>query len=171
MARSKQPNPRRRILYDRDYDRYDDDERARLYELERLRERDLERQRLRERERAREREQARLRYGVTVRRKPRVRPGTRALQEIRKYQRSTELLIRKLPFARLVREVTRQYTSRDLRFKADAMLALQESAEAYLVGLFEDANLCAIHAKRVTIQVRDMQLARRIRGLGDLAAR
>lgn len=102
MARSKQPNPRRRILYDRDYDRYEDEDRARRFELERLRERERERERVRERDRARERDQARGRYGVPVRRKPRVRPGTRALQEIRKYQRSTELLIRKLPFARLV---------------------------------------------------------------------
>lgn len=102
-------------------------------------------------------------------RKPRVRPGVRALREIRQFQKSSDLLIRKLPFARLVREVTQLYTSKEYRFKAEALLALQEAAEAYLVTLFEDANLCAIHAKRVTIQVRDMQLARRIRGLGDIA--
>lgn len=97
-------------------------------------------------------------------RKPhRYRPGTVALREIRKYQKSTELLIRKLPFQRLVRELAQEYRS-ELRFQSTAILALQEAAEAYLVGLFEDTNLCAIHAKRVTIMPKDMQLARRIRG-------
>ena len=93
----------------------------------------------------------------------RYRPGTVALREIRRYQKSTELLIRKLPFQRLVREIAQDFKS-DLRFQASAVLALQEAAEAYLVGLFEDTNLCAIHAKRVTIMPKDMQLARRIRG-------
>ena len=95
--------------------------------------------------------------------KHRHRPGTAALREIRKYQKSTELLIRKLPFQRLVREISQDFKS-DLRFQSSAILALQESAEAYLVGLFEDTNLCAIHAKRVTIMPKDIQLARRIRG-------
>ena len=108
-----------------------------------------------------------------------------------KFQKSTELLIRKLPFQRLVREIAQVWlgarfgtfwnsitarcrTARffssvqdfktDLRFQSNAVLALQEASEAYLVGLFEDTNLCAIHAKRVTIMPRDMQLARRIRG-------
>ena len=93
----------------------------------------------------------------------RYRPGTVALREIRKYQKSTELLIRKLPFQRLVREVAQEFKS-DLRFQSSAVLALQEACESYLVGLFEDTNLCAIHAKRVTIMPKDMQLARRIRG-------
>ncbi|XP_021863181.1 histone H3.3-like [Spinacia oleracea] len=93
----------------------------------------------------------------------RFRPGTVALREIRKYQKSTELLIRKLPFQRLVREIAQDFKS-DLRFQSHAVLALQEAAEAYLVGLFEDTNLCAIHAKRVTIMPGDIQLARRIRG-------
>eukprot|EP00918_Siedleckia_nematoides_P079789 GHVU01174813.1.p1 GENE.GHVU01174813.1~~GHVU01174813.1.p1 ORF type:complete len:137 (+),score=11.85 GHVU01174813.1:43-453(+) len=93
----------------------------------------------------------------------RYRPGTVALREIRKYQKSTELLLRKLPFQRLVREVAQEYKS-ELRFQSQAVLALQEAAEAYLVGLFEDTNLCAIHAKRVTIMPKDIQLARRIRG-------
>ena len=93
----------------------------------------------------------------------RYRPGTVALREIRKFQKSTELLIRKLPFQRLIREIAGEFKS-DLRFQSQAILALQEAAEAYLVGLFEDTNLCAIHAKRVTIMPRDMQLARRIRG-------
>jgi len=93
----------------------------------------------------------------------RYRPGTVALREIRRYQKSTELLIRKLPFQRLVREIA-QEAKTDLRFQSTAIQALQEAAESYLVGLFEDTNLCAIHAKRVTIFPRDLQLARRIRG-------
>ena len=93
----------------------------------------------------------------------RYRPGTVALREIRKFQKSTELLIRKLPFQRVVREIACEFKS-DLRFQTQAILALQEAAEAYLVGLFEDTNLCAIHARRVTIMPKDMQLARRIRG-------
>ncbi len=93
----------------------------------------------------------------------RFRPGTVALREIRKYQKTTELLIRKNPFQRLVREIAQDFKT-DLRFQSTAILALQEASEAYLVGLFEDTNLCAIHAKRVTIMPRDIQLARRIRG-------
>ena len=84
-------------------------------------------------------------------------------KQIRKFQKSTDLLIRKLPFQRVVREIAQEYKN-DLRFQSQAVLALQEAAEAYLVGLFEDTNLCAIHAKRVTIMPKDMQLARRIRG-------
>jgi histone H3 len=150
-----------------------------------------------------------------VKKPHRYRPGTVALREIRKYQKTTELLIRKLPFQRLVREVSQDfkvctfknihasvlrnlklllfshthintytythihthintythqhthintYTQSDLRFQSSALLALQEASEAYLVGLFEDTNLCAIHAKRVTIMPKDIQLARRIRG-------
>ena len=98
-----------------------------------------------------------------VKKPHRYRPGTVALREIRKLQKSTELRIRKLPFQRLVREIAQDYKS-DLRFQSQAVLALQEASEAYLVGLFEDTNLCAIHAKRVTIMPKDMQLARRIRG-------
>ena len=99
-----------------------------------------------------------------VRKPRRYRPGTVALKEIRRYQKSTELLIRKLPFQRLVREITTDFHNDGIRFQGDALLALQEATEAYLVGLFEDTNLCAIHAKRVTIMPKDMQLARRIRG-------
>ena len=98
-----------------------------------------------------------------VKKPHRYRPGTVALREIRRYQKSTELLIRKLPFQRLVRELAQEFKS-DLRFQGSAVLALQEASEAYLVGLFEDTNLCAIHAKRVTIMTKDIQLARRIRG-------
>jgi histone H3 len=98
-----------------------------------------------------------------IKRKHRFRPGTVAMREIRKYQRSTELLIRKMPFQRLVREVAAGFKA-DMRFQKSAIAALQEASEAYLVGLFEDTNLLAIHAKRITIGPRDMQLARRIRG-------
>ncbi|CAM6123591.1 unnamed protein product [Calypogeia fissa] len=101
--------------------------------------------------------------GAGVKRPHRYRPGTVALREIRKYQKGTDLLIRKLPFQRLVREIAQDFKV-DLRFQSHAVLALQEAAEAYLVGIFEDTNLCAIHAKRVTIMPKDMQLARRIRG-------
>ena len=93
----------------------------------------------------------------------RYRPGTVALREIRRYQKTTELLIRKLPFSRLVREIAQDFKT-DLRFQPQAIGALQEAAEAYLVGLLEDTNLCAIHAKRVTIMPKDIQLARRIQG-------
>ncbi|XP_030859357.2 histone H3.X [Gorilla gorilla gorilla] len=95
----------------------------------------------------------------------RYKPGTLALREIRKYQKSTQLLLRKLPFQRLVREIA-QAIRPDLRFQSAAIGALQEASEAYLVQLFEDTNLCAIHARRVTIMPRDMQLARRLRGEG-----
>ena len=91
------------------------------------------------------------------------RPGTQALKDIRHFQKGTALLIRKLPFQRLVREIAQDFKT-DLRFQAAAISCLQEASEAYLVGLFEDSNLCAIHAKRVTIMPRDIALARRIRG-------
>lgn len=98
-----------------------------------------------------------------VKKPHRFRPGTVALREIRKYQKSTDLLLRKLPFQRLVREIAQDFKN-DLRFQGAAILALQEAAEAYLVGLFEDTNLAAIHGRRCTIMPKDVQLARRIRG-------
>ena len=105
-----------------------------------------------------------------VKKRYRYRPGTVALKQIRQYQKSTELLIRKLPFQRLVREIASDSEvilsplCGKVRFQSAAIMALQEASEAYLVGLFEDSNLCAIHAKRVTIMPKDIQLARRIRG-------
>ena len=98
-----------------------------------------------------------------VKKPHRYRPGTVALREIRRYQKSTDLLIRKAPFLRLVKEIAQQIKE-DVRFQSTAVLALQEASEYYLVGLFEDTNVCAIHGKRVTIMPKDMQLARRIRG-------
>ena len=99
-----------------------------------------------------------------VKKPHRYRPGTVALCEIRRYQKSTQLLIRKLPFQRVVREIVQDFWTREgaPRFTPDAITALQEASEAYLVGLFEDVNLCAIHTKRVTIMPKDVQLARRI---------
>ena len=104
-----------------------------------------------------------------AKKKRRYKPGTVALREIRKYQKSTELLMRKLPFQRLVREVANEIAAgtrfpEGPRWQSQAVVALQEAAEAYLVHLFEDSNLEAIHAKRVTIQAKDIQIARRIRG-------
>jgi len=98
-----------------------------------------------------------------VKRPRRYCPGTVALHEIRKYQKSTDLLIRKLPFQRLVREIC-QGQGKDLKFQSTAILALQEASEAYLINLFKWSNLAAIHAKRVTIMIKDMWLARGIRG-------
>ena len=89
----------------------------------------------------------------------RYQPGTVALQEIKRYQKSTELLIRKLPFQRLVRELAQDLGKVNIRFQSEAIMALQEASEAYLVGLLEDANLCTVHAKRVTIMPKDIQLA------------
>ena len=93
----------------------------------------------------------------------RYKAGTVALREIRRYQKSTKLLICKLPFVRVVQEIAQDFKT-DLRFQSSAIGALQEACEAYLVGLYEDTNLCAIYAKHVTIMPKDMQLALRIRG-------
>lgn len=100
---------------------------------------------------------------TTITRKPhRWRSGTVALREIRKYQKSTELLMKKLPFQRTVREIAKDLQD-DMRWQSSALAALQEAAESYLVDLFEDTNLCALHAGRITINPRDMGLASRIR--------
>ncbi|GLC40693.1 Histone H3 type 1 [Pleodorina starrii] len=93
----------------------------------------------------------------------RYRSASVAIREIRKYQENNELVIRKLAFVRLVQEIIKDVKS-DVRFQAEAVKALQEGAESYLVGLFKDAKMCAIHAKRVTTEPQDIQLARRIRG-------
>ena len=107
-----------------------------------------------------------------VKKPHRYRPGTVALREIRRYQKSTDLLIRKTPFQRLVKDIyqdiarhpSRRYLPKDNRWQGSSILALQEAAEAYHVGLFEDTNLCALHGKRVTVMPKDIQLAQRIRG-------
>ena len=105
-----------------------------------------------------------LSFAGGVKKPHRYRPGTVALREIRKYQKTTNLLIRKLPFARLCKEITSVYNPDGMRWTGEALLAMQEATESFIVGLFEDTNLCAIHAKRVTIMPKDLQLARRIRG-------
>ncbi|BGP17547.1 hypothetical protein JCM10213_004088 [Rhodosporidiobolus nylandii] len=98
-------------------------------------------------------------------RKPhRFKPGTIALREIRYYQKSTGNLLRKLPFQRLVREIAQENVGAQMRWQGSALSALQEAAEEYLVTLFSDSNLCCIHAKRVTVQPKDMKLALRLRG-------
>ena len=96
-------------------------------------------------------------------RKVRARPGTVVLKEIRKYQKCTDLILPKYPFQRIVRELARN-CNQDIRFQSQSLLAIQEAAEAFMTNLFEDANLCAIHANRVTLMPRDISLARRIRG-------
>lgn len=96
-------------------------------------------------------------------RQHRFRPGTVALREIKRYQKATTFMLSKAPFQRFIRAICEGIDGQ-LRFQAQALIALQEAAESYLTGLFEDANLCAIHARRVTVQPRDMHLARRIHG-------
>lgn len=102
-----------------------------------------------------------------VKRKMRWRPGTVALREIKRYQKATQLLLAKAPFQRFVRAICEGIDGQ-IRFQSQALLALQEAAEAYLTGLFEDSNLCAIHANRVTVMKKDLDLARRIRGERNL---
>jgi len=102
-------------------------------------------------------------FHIEKARNVRFRPGIKALREIRKFQRSTDLLIHRLPFARLVKEITLQF-HHSLQWQTVALEALQYASEDYIIGLMEDANLSAIHAKRVTVMPKDIQLARRIRG-------
>ena len=122
----------------------------------------------------------RLNFGKSIgkkappapKKKHRVKPGTVALREIRKFQKSTDLLIKKLPFKRVVKQIADDLSGIGAwpvtpRFQPSAILALQEAAEAYLVGLFEHTNLAGIHGKRVTVKPKDIQLARRIRGEVD----
>merc|ERR1712060_29205 len=100
------------------------------------------------------------------RRPRRAKPGQSALREIRRYQSSTDLLVPRLPFARVVREITSDFVQphEQWRWTQDGLMALQTAAEAYVVSLFEDCNLCANHGNRVTVQPRDIHLARRLRG-------
>ncbi|CAA2965368.1 histone H3-like centromeric protein HTR12 [Olea europaea var. sylvestris] len=107
------------------------------------------------------------RDGDRQRKKRRNRPGTVALREIRKYQKSINLLIPAAPFIRLVKEISHFYSPQVGRWTAEALVALQEAAEDYIVQLFEEAMLCAIHAKRVTLMKKDFELARRIGGKGQ----
>eukprot|EP00767_Chilomastix_cuspidata_P003492 gnl/Chilomastix_cuspidata/361.p1 GENE.gnl/Chilomastix_cuspidata/361~~gnl/Chilomastix_cuspidata/361.p1 ORF type:complete len:159 (+),score=67.53 gnl/Chilomastix_cuspidata/361:58-477(+) len=104
-----------------------------------------------------------------VKKSRKAKPGTVALKQIRDYQKSTQLLMRKLPFQRLVRDISSQLKVDDVRFQAQAIAALQEAAEAFVVNLMEDTNLCAIHCKRVTIMKRDIVLAKRLGKVDNLA--
>ena len=104
-----------------------------------------------------------LQGGVKPPRKRRNHPGTVSIREIKRYQKTTDLLLKKLPFARLVREIAQEF-KHDLRFQKEAMRALQEATEGYLTELFDDTNLCCIHAGREGIKPIDMQLALRLRG-------
>ena len=91
-------------------------------------------------------------------------PGTVALHEIQQFQKSTELLIQKLPFLQLVHKIALEVGKYDLHFQGSTIICLQEAVEAHIVGFMEDTNLCAIHAKRVTIMPKDIQLAHCIQG-------
>lgn len=93
----------------------------------------------------------------------RYRPGTVSLREIRKFQKSTDQLLPKMAFRRLTMEITQDYRT-DCRYQSAAITALQEACEAYLIGLIGDANLCALHSRRISIMPKDFQLARRLRG-------
>merc|ERR1712136_657827 len=104
---------------------------------------------------ARTKQSARKTPGLAGGKKHR-KPGTVALREIRRYQKTTDRLIRKLPFQRLCRSICRdQPGASDMRFQAPALLALQEACETHIVSTFEDALLCAQHAKRITVFGKD----------------
>jgi histone H3 len=100
---------------------------------------------------------------VALKKPHRFRPGTVALREIRRYQKTANLLIPKIAFARMVREIAQEHMQ-DARWQSAAIVALHEAAESYLTSLFEDSYLCALHAHRVTLMPKDLLLARRIRG-------
>jgi histone H3 len=102
-------------------------------------------------------------FQKTIRKNKRYQSGNKALNEIRKFQKSTDLLIHRLPFARLVKETTLKF-HHALQWQSIAIEAVQHACEDYIIGLMEDANLSAIHAKRVTIMPKDIHLAQRIRG-------
>jgi len=101
--------------------------------------------------------------GLVKKKSRKNRPGVIAQREIRQYQQSANLLIQKYPFQQVVREISQEFKL-EARFEPQAVVALQEACEAYLVGIFEDTNLCAVKAKRVTIRPDDVQFARRLRG-------
>ncbi|OAX78151.1 hypothetical protein ACJ72_07543 [Emergomyces africanus] len=89
------------------------------------------------------------------------KPGTVALHEIHCYQKSTELLILKLLFQCVVREIAHDF-KKDICFEKSTLLVLQKAVESYMINNFEMINLCAIHAQRVTIQKKNMRLVRRL---------
>jgi histone H3 len=104
---------------------------------------------------------------IAMRKPCRWRPGTVALREIRKFQKTTDLLIRKAPIQRLVREIVQDMSRKsDLRMQSTALLALQEAVEYFMVDFFYNTNLCTLHGKRKTIMVNDLALACHIQGIG-----
>ncbi|XP_061349837.1 histone H3-like centromeric protein CENH3 [Gastrolobium bilobum] len=105
--------------------------------------------------------------GTHGRKKRRSRPGTVALREIRKFQKTFKLLIPAAPFIRCVKQITNQLSTQVSRWTPEAVVAIQEAAEDYLVHLFEGGMLCAIHARRVTLMKKDIELARRLGGRGQ----
>ncbi len=103
---------------------------------------------------------------IAMRKPHRWRPGTVALREIQEVQKNTDLLIRKAPFQCLVQEIVHNMSRKsDLQMQSTALLALQEAAEYFMVDVFSNTNLCAMHGKRVTIKVKDLVLACCIRGI------
>ncbi len=102
---------------------------------------------------------------IAMRKPHRWHPGTVAAREIRKFQKTTDLLIRKAPFQHLVCKIALKFGKSDLQMQSTAVLALQEAAEYFMADVFSDTNLCASHGKRVTIMVKDMVLACHIRGI------
>nr|AKA94138.1 centromere-specific variant of histone H3 [Vicia peregrina]AKO62853.1 centromere-specific histone H3-2 [Vicia peregrina] len=100
------------------------------------------------------------------RKKRRNKPGTVVLHEIRKWQKAVKLIIPYAPFVRLVREITNQVSSLVTRWTPGALISLQEAAEDCLVRMFEAGWLCALHAKRVTLMKKDIELTRRLTGIG-----
>jgi len=97
----------------------------------------------------------------------RFRPTEKALTQIRKYKQVQNLTLRKLPFQRLVREIANKISSNSYRWTSKSLEVLQSVTEDYMVNLLEDAYLCTMHAKRVTLMSKDISLARRIRGITD----
>ena len=100
---------------------------------------------------------------IAVRKSHCWRPGTMALREIRKFQKNTDLLIRKAPFQHLVREILQANSKNgDMRMQSTALLALQEATEYFMVDVLSNTNLCAMHGNQVTIKSKDLALACRI---------
>jgi histone H3 len=107
-----------------------------------------------------------MQQAIAMRKPHRFCPGTVALREIRKFQKTTNLLIRKTPIQRLVRKLILKFGKSNLQMQSTAVLALQEAAEYFMIDVFSNANLCAMHGKCVTIKVKDLVLACCIRGIG-----
>ena len=108
---------------------------------------------------------AAVQKAIAVRKPHHWRPGMVALREIQKFQKNTDLLIRKAPFQRLVCKIALGFGKSDLQMQSTAVLALQEAAKYFMVDVFSNTNLCAMHGKRVTIMKKDMVIACHIQGI------